>query len=199
MTNIINFQAISDPDLIAALASPMRQEIVDMLAAVGGEASAADLAEQLGRHVDGLYYHLKILCKLGLIVAVDADVGRRFRLGGVARPLRLAYSTTDEAHAQALRMFTHGLLQVAEQDFDAALSMADVVTHGKDRELWAARNKAWLSVEELQEVNELLERLCRLMSRPRTPERDRLVSCTFVLAPHGAVSKRRGAVDKENA
>lgn len=197
MTNFIDSQAIADPSLIEALASPIRQEIVDMLAALGGEASAGELAEQLGRHVDGLYYHLKILCKLGLLVAVDADVGRRFRLGGNGRPLRLAYNTADEAQAQALRMFGHGLLQVAEQDFDTALSMAEVVTHGKDRELWAARNKAWLSADELQEVNALLERLCSLMSRPRTPERDRLVSCTFVLAPNQAVAKRRGSFDKE--
>ncbi len=200
MTNLINFRAIDDPALIEILASPIRQEIVDMLAALGGEASAGDLAEHLGRHVDGLYYHLKILCKVGLVVAVSAgaDAGRRFRLGGDAHPLRLAYNSADEPHAQALRLFVHGLLQVAEQDFDAALTMGDVVTQGPDRELWAARNKAWLSAEELVEVNELLERLCSLMSRPRTPERDRLLSCTFVMAPNKVASKRRGLPDKES-
>lgn len=200
MNNFIYFRAIDDPALIEVLASPIRQELVDMLAALGGEASAGDLAEQLGRHVDGLYYHLKILCKVGLVAAVDtgADAGRRFRLGGDARPLRLAYNMEGEPHAQALRMFLHGLLQVAEQDFDAALTMGDVVTQGPRRELWAARNKAWLSADELVEVNELLERLCGLMSRPRTPERDRLLSCTFVLAPNRAVPKRRGLSDKES-
>lgn len=198
MNNSINFRAIDDPALIEVLASPVRQEIVDMLAALGGEASAGDLAEQLGRHVDGLYYHLKILCKAGLVVAIGAgaDGGRRFRLGGDARPLRLAYNTADEAQAQALRMFLHGLLQVTEQDFDAALTTGGVVTQGQDRELWAARNKAWLSAAELVEVNELLERLCSLMSRPRTPERDRLLSCTFVLAPNSVAPKRRGVSDK---
>lgn len=200
MNDSINFRAIDDPALIEVLASPIRQEIVDMLAALGGEASAGDVAEHLGRHVDGLYYHLKILRKAGLVAAVDAgaDGGRRFRLSGDARPLRLAYKTADEAQARTLRMFIHGLLQVAEQDFDAALTMRDVITQGSERELWAARNKAWLSADELVEVNELLERLCGLMSRPRTPERDRLLSCTFILAPNRAVSKRRGMSDKEN-
>jgi DNA-binding transcriptional ArsR family regulator len=198
MNNSINFRAIDDPALIEVLGSPIRQEIVDMLAALGGEASAGDVAEHLGRHADGLYYHLKILCKAGLLAPVDAGAdGRRFRLSGDARPLRLAYKTADEAQVQTLRTFIHGLLQVAEQDFDAALTMRDVITQGSDRELWAARNKAWLSADELVEVNELLERLCSLMSRPRTPERDRLLSCTFVLAPNRAVSKRRGTSESE--
>jgi hypothetical protein len=50
----------------------------------------------------------------------------------------------------------------------------------------------------LAEVNELLERLCGLMSRPHTPERNRLLSCTFVLAPNKALPKRRGLSGKEN-
>ena len=203
MTDNINFRAIDHPALIDVLASPVRQEIVDTLAALGGEASAAELAEQLGRHMDGLYYHLKILCKTELVVAVDsgAEAGRRYRLGGDGQPLRLAYSTGDASRAQALRSFVHGLLQVAEHDFGDALTTEDVVTQGAGRELWAARNKAWLSENELAEVNELLERLCTLMSRPHTPERNHLLSCTFVLAPHRVQPKRRGisSIDNEES
>lgn len=194
MTDKINFRAIDHPSLIEVLASPVRQEIVDTLAALGGAATAAELAEQLGRHMDGLYYHLKILCKAQLVAAEDTgtEAGRRYRLGGDGQSLRLAYSIGDAARAQALRSFVHGLLQVAEHDFGAALATEDVVTQGAKRELWAARNKAWLSESELAEVNELLERLCTLMSRPHTPERSHLLSCTFVLAPHQALPKRRG-------
>lgn len=199
MADPINFRAIDDPALIEVLASPIRQEIVDTLAALGGEAAVADLAEQLGRHMDGLYYHLKILCKAGLVVAVEsgAGAGRRFRLGGDAQPLRLAYSTADAPRAQALRTFVHGLLQVTQNDVDVALTLDQVVTQGPGRELWAARNKAWLSAKELAEVNALLERLCDLMSRPHAPERDRLLSCTFVLAPNRVQSKRRGLPGSE--
>ena len=85
----------------------------------------------------------------------------------------------------------HGLLQVAGQDFEHALDMPDVVVDGVQRQLWAARNKAWLSIEELEEVNGLLERLCDVMSRPRAPGRDLLMSCAFVLAPVTPRPKRR--------
>ncbi len=191
----LNYRAIDDPGLIEVLASPIRQEIVDTLAALGGDASVADIALQLGRHADGLYYHLKVLCKARLIAELDGqgDDERRYRLAGkAAGPLRLAYRLGSERHATALRKFAHGLLQVAEKDFVGALEIDGVVTEGPSRQLWAARNKAWLSKEELVEANALLERLCELMSRPRASERDQLLSCVFVLAPHVPEPKRRG-------
>ncbi|MRW91771.1 helix-turn-helix domain-containing protein [Duganella sp. FT80W] len=189
----INHRAIDDPDLITLLASPVRQEIVDTLAALGGEASVAELATELGRHADGLYYHLKLLGKSGLIVEMEGDGDeRRYRLAGdVSLPLRLAYKT-GARHQAALRKFAHGLLQVAEKDFGDALEAEGVVLEGAERQLWAARNKAWLSPDEVKEANQLLERLCELMSHARSEERDQLISCTFVLAPHIAQTKRRG-------
>lgn len=194
MSNI-DYRAIGDPALITLLASPVRQEIVDTLAALGGDASAADLALQLGRHADGLYYHLKMLCKAKLIVELDAgnQDERRYRLAGDAsQPLRLAYRVTDAGHVAALRKFAHGLLQVAEKDFSEALEMPGVALDGPARQLWAARNKGWLSPGELEEVNVLLERLCVLMSQTRTDQRNQLLSCTFALAPHVVLPKRRG-------
>lgn len=192
----MNVRAIDDPDLITVLVSPVRQEIVDTLAALGCVASAAELAEQLGRHADGLYYHLKILCDAKLIVEIDRDAKgeRRYQLAGsTCEPLRLAYRTDSARHVAALRKFAHGLLQVAESDFSDALDTEGVVLEGPDRQLWAARNKGWLSTAELQEANQLLERLCELMSRPRTAERDQLLSCVFALAPQPLLPKRRAA------
>lgn len=194
-TSKIDHRAIDDPALIAILAAPIRQEIVDTLASLGSAAGAADLALHLGRHADGLYYHLKILCKAGLIVECDgADAGERhYRLAGApSTPLRLAYRTASAPQAAALRKFAHGLVQVAEKDFGEALDMPGVRTRGAGRQLWAARSKGWVSRAELAEVNALLERLCELTSGARTDERDQLVSCTFVLSPHVVQPKRRG-------
>ncbi|WP_343733396.1 ArsR family transcriptional regulator [Duganella sp.] len=189
----IDYRAISDPELITLLSSPIRQELVDTLAALGGEGSVAELALELGRHADGLYYHLKLLCKGKLVTELDGDGDeRRYQLAGrPSQPLRLAYKTDSERHITALRKFARGLMQVAEKDFVTALEAEDPVTEGPSRQLWAGRNKAWLSEAELKEANQLLERLCELMSHPRTAERDHLLSCTFVLAPHTTQSKRR--------
>lgn len=194
----ITHRAIDSPELITVLASPLRQEIVDMLAALGGGTSIAELATHLGRHADGLYYHLNILCKAGLVSEEgnSADGERTYQIAGhTCEPLRLAYRTDSDAHKTALRKFARGMLQVAEEDFEAALESDAAVLSGPKRQLWAARNKAWLTEQELGEVNALLERLCDLMSRPRTPEREHLLSCVFVLAPHMVQSKRRGKPD----
>lgn len=189
------YRIIDDPALIEVLASPVRQEIVDTLGALGGQVTAAELALQLGRHADGLYYHLKVLCRAGLVVETvdEEEEARRYALPGPStRALRLAYRTGSEAGRQALRKFSRGLLKVAQEDFDDALETPGVVAEGSARQLWAARNKAWLSRDEVAEVNALLQRLCELMSQPRTAQRDQILSCTFVLAPQVALPKRRG-------
>ena len=59
--------AIADVGQIRALASSIRQDIVDTVAATG-PCSVADVARTLGRPADGLYYHVKHLLGAGLLV-----------------------------------------------------------------------------------------------------------------------------------
>jgi len=191
----LDSRAISDPNRIRVLASPVRHELVDTLSALGGTASVAALAEQLGRPADGLYYHLRVLCKAGLVQEIDGPEGaeRLYRLAGTGRaPLRLAYRAGRGGNTSALSSYAHGLLKVAEHDFKRALEMPGVVVSGERRQLWAARNKGWVGRAELQEVNRLLEKLCDLTSRARGPGRDSLVSLAFVFSPLARRSKRRG-------
>ena len=191
----LDSRAISDREHIRVLASPVRHELVDTLSALGGTASVAALAEQLGRPADGLYYHLRVLCKAGLVQELEGPEGteRRYRLAGTGRaPLRLAYRAGRGGNTSALSSYARGLLKVAERDFKQALDMPGVVVSGGRRQLWAARNKGWVSRAELEEVNRLLERLCDLTSRPRASRRDSLVSLAFVLSPLARRSKRRG-------
>lgn len=194
MAKTFDRRAIADPAQIRLLSSPVRQEMVDTLAALGGEASVAMLAEQLGRPADGLYYHLRALVKGGLVREVATPEGeeRLYRLAGEGNaPLRLAYNLGPGGNGQELADFTHGLLQIAGRDFNEALESEGVSVDGPRRALWASRNKGWLSAEDLKEVNRLLERLSALTSQPKAEGRDRLVSLAFVLAPVNPRPKRR--------
>lgn len=190
---------IDDPRRIRILASPVRHEIVDTLSALGGGprhgVSVSRLAEHLGRHADGLYYHLNLLTRAGLVEEITAPGAERgFRLAGSGKaPLRLAYKVEKGGNAGALHDYSRGLLKVAQRDFAQALNIPDVVVGGKRRELWAARNKGWVSARDLEEVNALLERLCTLTSQKREAGKEKLVSLAFVLAPLTQKSKRRGA------
>lgn len=190
-------RVIRDPAQVRLLSSAVRQEMVDTLAALGGEAGVASLAEQLGRPADGLYYHLRALVAGGLVEELPSDGGeRRFRLAGSGKgPLRLAYDLGPNGNAAELRAFLHGLLQIAERDFQAALERPDTLPHtivaGPARTLWASRNKGWLTAADVVEVNALLARLGELTSQPKAEGREQLVSLAFVLAPTEARAKRR--------
>ncbi|TCQ01725.1 winged helix-turn-helix domain-containing protein [Sphingomonas sp. PP-CC-3A-396] len=186
-------RVIRDPAQVRLLSSSVRQEIVDTLAALGGEAGVASLADQLGRPADGLYYHLRALVAGGLVEELPSDgMERRFRLaGGGHGPLRLSYDLGPNGNGVELRAFAHGLLQIANRDFQAALEQSDTVVAGPARTLWASRNKGWLAAADVEEVNALLARLGELTSQPKADGRAQLVSLAFVLAPTEARSKRR--------
>jgi len=186
-------RVIRDPAQLRLLSSGVRQEMVDTLAALGGEAGVASLAEQLGRPADGLYYHLRALVAGGLVEELPTDGGeRRFRLVGDGGPLRLSYDLGPNGNAAELRAFARGLLQIADRDFEAALGRSDTVVAGPARTLWASRNKGWLTAADVAEVNALLVRLGELTSQPKADGREQLVSLAFVLAPTEARAKRRG-------
>jgi DNA-binding transcriptional ArsR family regulator len=178
---------------VGLLASPARQEIVDTLDALGGEASVAQMAAQLGRPSDGLYYHLRILERGGLVEELtDAGDGRRYRTrarGG--ERLRLRYRPGKTENARAVARVAAGMLRIAERDFAAALGKADVAVEGPARALWAARTKGWVGDAEVREINRLLARLLELLHRERGPRRERLLSLTWVLAPVAAKPVRR--------
>lgn len=179
---------------IALLAHPLRQEIADTLAAMGGEGDVAALAAQLGRPADRLYYHCRLLQRGGLLQQVDGDArARRYRLAGPAgQALWLDYRGDSDARA-AVTQVIDGMLHIAQRDFRAALAEPRTVLAGERRELWAARSKGWVNAAEVAEINRLLARLEQLLLGPRRPGRDRLMSLSFVLAPLAPAPRRAKA------
>src|SRR5476651_758097 len=96
--------SIEDAKKIAVLAAPARIEIIGMLEALGGTATVAALAEQLGRPADGLYYHLRALLRVGLIEQLEGSgSGRLYCMASPGNPrLRLRYKPGTGANAKAV-------------------------------------------------------------------------------------------------
>jgi DNA-binding transcriptional ArsR family regulator len=188
------YQRIREAGQIALFDSPVRQDIVDTLEALGGEADVATVAAQLGRPPDGLYYHFQLLLEGGLLQALEGEGGgRRYRIGtrrGTA--LKLDYRGDADSEAAVGRVVDR-LLGTARRDFHAALAQPDTVVEGTRRELWAGRNKGWVDAKALAEINLLLARIQSLLQGPRRAGRDRLVSVSFVLAPLPAKPGRRAS------
>lgn len=173
---------------LRALASTVRQDIVDTLQALGA-ASVPEVAAHMDRASDSLYYHVRALLKAGLIRRLPEDrrSGRHreavYTMAGADERLRLSYQPGRNPNAQALSELVGHMLRASQREFDAAITDADCVVAGPRRELWAGRTKGWLSAQELERCNALLSELSGLLSSLRTPERDRLFCLQFMLTP----------------
>jgi DNA-binding transcriptional ArsR family regulator len=194
---ISNTQAMKPPiveqaEKIELLASPARIEIMDTLEALGCMVTVAELAAAMGRPADGLYYHLRQLADGGLIEEELLPAGRCYRtLTRPGKRLSLRYTPGKNANARAVRKVAASIARVSERDFARALASEDTVAEGPARELWAARGKGWVNETDLAEINQLLARVMSVLHRGRTPDKDRLIAVSWMLAPVDAKPARR--------
>jgi DNA-binding transcriptional ArsR family regulator len=167
---------------VAALASPVRQEIVDAVAAAG-PCTMAKLGELLGRRADTLYYHVAALAKVGLLVETGRErTGKRF--GAVydvpGRPMRIDY---EAAGSEAVTRVVRSAIRLGARDFTRAMANGECVASGETRNLWGGRVKGWVTDKELPEINRLIGRLTELIQRGKPREGARAQSLTYVLTP----------------
>lgn len=181
---------ISRPDQIAALASPIRQEILDALAGMPG-SSVASIADALGRPADSLYYHLRALARVGLVVPAGRGRARSEALYRTIAPnLRLAYDPASPVNAARVETAVASMMRLATRDFRRAFRPG-VAVSGPRRELWAARSTGWLSRADLARVNALLRKVSAVLRSSRRRPGNRFAAVTFTLVP--LETRARGA------
>lgn len=181
--------AIRRADQIAALGSAARIEILDVLAGLG-TSSVADLAAALGRPADALYYHLRVLIRLGLAVRVGKGRGRRREEAlyrAVAPRLAVLYAPEDPKNVRAMTRTAAALLRLGARDFRLAFRPG-VAVSGPCRELWIGRMAARLTPAEIARVNRLLLETLRILESGRASRGGRLYAWTFLLTP---IDRRR--------
>jgi len=154
---------------LGALTAAVRQEVVDVLAEMG-TVSVAELAAALGRPADSLYFHLRVLTRVGLV----QRAGSRFRAGGkedlyrtVAPELRLQYEPGKQSNRKAVSAIVASMLRLGIRDFTRALQSAEVVVSGPHRELWALRKAGRLTPAHVANVNQSIQKLANTVSARR--------------------------------
>jgi predicted transcriptional regulator len=181
---------------IRALSTPIRQDIVDTIAALGS-CSVAELADVLGRPADGLYYHVNALQSARLIsVSVATRGSRRKRRLSIDRPQSIRYEPAQSANRQAVLRLVSAMLRNARRQFARGLRRDGAVVRGVRRNLWAGRIRGGLSDTELREVNRLINALIRTF-RPLRQAESRLYELTFVLAPTPIGHVRSGRFQRD--
>lgn len=186
---------IDKPAQIRCLASPIRQEIVDAIAA-GGPMSMSELARHLGRAADGLYFHVRALARVGLLVEQSSvRSGKRFA-AVYDVPFRPLMIERSPRRAPSIARVIESALRLAGRDAGRALRNPKITTVGTKRELTAGRVKGWLTLDERKHVNVLLDEMLGILrsSRPG-PDRE-LQAFTYVLAP-APPSRRAARLSKE--
>ena len=174
-----------------ALAAPTRQEIVDVLPRIG-TVSVAELATTLGRPADALYYHLRILERVGLALRAGSRRvnGRRETLfRAVAPEMSLHYELGRKGNGSQVNAIIASMLRLGIRDFSNSFQSADASVSGLTRELWALRKTAWLSQDQIAQINRCIEKLTHVMAAPG--RKGRLYAVTIVLTPLARRSHRR--------
>ncbi|HEY2344789.1 MAG TPA: winged helix-turn-helix domain-containing protein [Xanthomonadaceae bacterium] len=183
---------VEDPKKIALFATPVRVELVTAIQALGGSATVAELAVQLGRPADGLYYHLRALVRGGLLREREGANGRSYQLTiPEGESLRLRYKPGATANARSVAKVATSMSRLAQRDFQRALARPETVVEGPERELWAGRLRGWVDPDELVEINRLLHRLADLLLSTRPAGGGQLIAFHWLLAPLDARPARR--------
>ena len=176
---------ISRPEHIEALASPVRQRILDRLEVLG-PCSVRELGASLRVAPDSLYYHVARLREVGLLA-----IGNRPRKDRRAEALvRLAsprwhidYDPRDPRKARAVMKVTRTLLRQVERDFASGLRHPRAVARGALRNLWSLRLEGSLRDADVRRINRHLAAILRVLRRAGRDPREGLVSVSWVLAP----------------
>jgi predicted transcriptional regulator len=184
---------------LAALTSAARQEIVDVLAQMG-TVSVAEVAATLGRPADALYYHLRVLKRVGLLLhaGYQRRGGRREELfRAVAPEVRLSYEPRSKDNRRAVTAIVGSMLRLGIRDFRSTFQSGDAIVSGAKRELWALRRTGWLSLAQIAGVNQAIQRLSVEVAKPKGP--GRLYGITILLTPldHRGRKSRVGISRKE--
>jgi DNA-binding transcriptional ArsR family regulator len=121
---------------LAALASASRQEVADVLAAMG-TVSVAELTSALGRPADALYFHVRALERAGLI----RRAGYRFRQGHkealfrtVAPELRRSYEPNKPHNRKGVTTIVGSMLRLGMRNLNSAFEPGDAIVSGRHRD-----------------------------------------------------------------
>jgi DNA-binding transcriptional ArsR family regulator len=174
---------IETPRELAALASPLRQEIIDAASGAAGTVSIADLAAALGRPPDRLYFHVRLLLRVGLLIPAGSRKQGRHVAALYSLPaprVRMRYNPADPRISRGITSVVEGVLRLARRDFRRAMRAG---ARGPLREVWGGRVKGWLTPHQQTRLNQHIERIDALLRSAKRRPGVRPVAFTFVRVP----------------
>lgn len=169
------------PAQVRALASPIRQELLEQL---GTESlTVSELARRTGRKAPSLYFHLESLVEAGLVSAAPNPRRRAERLFRVqSDKLEAKGSDASPAARRAIQRSGAAVLRRVQRDYLRALAEPGALEKRRGHALRLTRMTARLSPAALARVQGHLEALQRELTA-RRGEEGRLFAVTVALLP----------------
>lgn len=168
---------------LRVLASPERQAIVQTL--VGRRPmSVREIGEAVGRLPVSLYYHLRALERVGLIVRAgrrEAERGEETLYRLPADEITIRPSARGRAEIEAMRKIGAGAFRRAQRLHDAMVREAPARQASKREHLLAQRTVK-LDAQGLEHVNGLLRELTDLLENAPSAEDGAYYTVTLHLA-----------------
>lgn len=173
----------SEARTLEAIASPLRMELIQAFAH-GDRLTVQDMARHVGRPQSSLYYHVRKLTDVGVLVEVERRLkGRRYESVYSVAAERLAFSANESASVQreAMSRLITSMLRQASRDFAAALESD---TLGGHEVFQAGRHqRAWLTAADLTQIGALLDRVEKICISRQSGSGTKLYSLISLIVP----------------
>lgn len=175
---------IMAPEQVEALASPVRHDICDRLAAMG-PLSVRELSRALGRKPTSIYHHLELMIAVGLVHSseVRSSRGRPTILYRTIAPrMRMARASEIPENRPLVAKGARAAAATAANDYARAFGSDRRINMGEGRNHWFFRAVASPSPARLARINVLLDELAELVWQP-DPEPGPPMSFAWFLSP----------------
>ncbi len=180
--NVLN---IRHPEQIRAIRSPERIRILEAMTE-HGSLTVKQLGDIMGRVPQALYYHVKELVKVGILVE-DCVVKskrrpeKRYRLK--APKLKLdVHNNSDEIKSE-IASIASSLLRSAERNYRESITEHEPVLSGRNRNFASLRFQMKLSPAQIRELNTRLSELETFMNELEPTDSAEEYVVTVVLSP----------------
>lgn len=175
---------ITRPEQRALLTSTRLQPIGDLLSAKG-PLSVKEIAAALGLRPSALYHHINKAVKVGLIVEAGSRIVNRRReilYDTPAVKMRFGFSVADRKLRDLWSKIQTSHSRQSDRDFIRALSDADIVDDGPQRNLRTFRLVGAPDSDALAQINKKIEEIGELMWQSAGQDNP-LIAITCVVAP----------------
>ena len=174
-----------DPAQVQALSSPTRHNI-HQIVHNQGEVSVREIGELLGRQPAALYRHIDLLVDVGVLKEVGSrtTTKRDAKLYSTALDY-IAYDPKNPEMVEALCSFAQNMTKRAgvevAQSFRTGKARTRSGRHARDTHV--SKVFGWLDAETLDQVNEHIDAIMRLMDKKSRAPDTELISIMVSLAP----------------